>query len=775
MKEGFDNQPPLNNLPREGKRTPITSKSRGTTPRREGLQSIPKATLDPQSSEIRYVDDNSTCATKQNLDLYRRSEESPRNSPPFRSPVHSTSKDLLNPSHEQINSLSSPANGSRHITCITHESPSARCRISSKSPIKSNQPEKSQAQNNLELDECFDLSKQEKVLLQMTVELRPASSPNRADNQGSIQVKKSANKSSLGKGNIADVEQVISNDSPAQGCPRCSYDEFSLGNHNLESNAVSNTETARKSSANRPVEFPKISINKPSVEKSMEERRQEQAEREYQFVSNDEGSNLQNVTSTTIDKRSEGKRGIYHQEQHQNAVEENAEESEGAVDNIKQEAISLAESSSSQAEVEIEEQPAPPNANQPSNKEIQTGLEPRARYTVLEDLQIINYVKAKGGNNILSRRFWERAYELDKLLEQSRSADSMRERFRNHLRYVTEEELEIIQEWISANQGNGYAVFATRPPDSGSKKSLRGIETRPDTSHQLSQQPKKIKPTQSQPNKTVNSEANEQEVMEEEIVLKKRPEPASRKTLPIKNNKPSPREQMESEHSSLTEEEHVECESADRPRALTRRVTEDEDIRRRLIEFRSKPVENQKPGPEILRKAMYVNNASTKRKVYENSHVITEEMIPGKIARLNPCTNNPRATIRPERTKKDDVRGDEHKEMYKIRFNPETIHNKQKWLMEQAQIYGINSTEILDLFYWCSMNCQNLKRYLQGEKDILWDEREDLLLVGPARQLAWHVLARYKGPMVVKEREEFLEKVELLGKFQQRETSKNRR
>ena len=85
----------------------------------------------------------------------------------------------------------------------------------------------------------------------------------------------------------------------------------------------------------------------------------------------------------------------------------------------------------------------------------------RMKYTVAEDLTIIVYVNSKGGNSALSRTFWRRAVENDNLLNQKRSIDSLRERYRTQLVFLAGEDIFQMRKWIAAHGEKGHIVFKT--------------------------------------------------------------------------------------------------------------------------------------------------------------------------------------------------------------------------------------------------------------------------------------------------------------------------
>jgi hypothetical protein len=91
--------------------------------------------------------------------------------------------------------------------------------------------------------------------------------------------------------------------------------------------------------------------------------------------------------------------------------------------------------------------------------------------------------------------------------------------------------------------------------------------------------------------------------------------------------------------------------------------------------------------------------------------------------------------------------------------------DKEAWLEQQAKKYHMTSDQITDVFYYCSMDTNQLSQYLQGQNHLVWNEDEDTLLRGPAKTYAKRILGRYKGEANVKRRVEFLEKIDRLVDF----------
>lgn len=84
----------------------------------------------------------------------------------------------------------------------------------------------------------------------------------------------------------------------------------------------------------------------------------------------------------------------------------------------------------------------------------------RKKYSVAEDAKILKYVAdIEDKSECVSKNFWERAVTLDNLLGGTRTAESLRSRYRFFLSDLTEEEIGRIHAWNDVYGSPGYIVF----------------------------------------------------------------------------------------------------------------------------------------------------------------------------------------------------------------------------------------------------------------------------------------------------------------------------
>mmetsp|Transcript_27653 Transcript_27653/g.31867 ORF Transcript_27653/g.31867 Transcript_27653/m.31867 type:complete len:462 (+) Transcript_27653:3-1388(+) len=343
------------------------------------------------------------------------------------------------------------------------------------------------------------------------------------------------------------------------------------------------------------------------------------------------------------------------------------------------------------------------------------GQEVRGKYSVAEDIQIIDYVKWRSGINSLSRNFWQRAVEKDNLLEKKRSIDSLRERYRNQLRNVTEADLVVMRRWVTEHGEKGYITFKSVPgKDSTGKivheKKFAGIE---------------LENTSNQAGNTGVTKSKSKQQKVAKVRASEKPLDANVKSA---NNGEITQIQIRfgQVHGVTAQDMDVDD------------IESVEDVE-----------EVVKPRKHEKKEKM------SKRREYENMNRV-EDIYSRKATRENPI-NRPQSTYFEQtrvQTKGNQRRFDERE--------PEETMNQEAWLELQAERYNIGSEEVIDLFYSCSMNRGNLVRYLEGEKELAWNEDEDALLSGGAKDAAKAVLVRFKGIANVREREEFLQRVEQL-------------
>ena len=284
------------------------------------------------------------------------------------------------------------------------------------------------------------------------------------------------------------------------------------------------------------------------------------------------------------------------------------------------------------------------------------------KYSIEEDLEILDYVQSKPDSHFISKNFWKQAVDEDDLLNGKRSSESLRERYRHHLRYLSDEEQHRMVRWHNRHEEAGYGNYSTKPvrDDDGKihyQKRLEGIDSGADSNLFSSVSNRKKKSASKPATLTIDTK---------EGILK--------------------------EGESRFEDE----------------ITEDH-----------------------LR-------ASKKRRDYESMHQLDDRLLPRK-----------------------DFRDDDY--FYEEEDRRERrVSNKEMWLHELAERYSINPDKMTSLYYNCNMDSDLLRRYLDGETEILWNNDEDILLTGSQRESAQRVLSRYKGTSNVNSRSSFLKELDRL-------------
>ena len=91
-----------------------------------------------------------------------------------------------------------------------------------------------------------------------------------------------------------------------------------------------------------------------------------------------------------------------------------------------------------------------------------------------------------------------------------------------------------------------------------------------------------------------------------------------------------------------------------------------------------------------------------------------------------------------------------------------TMENKTgtvEILNESDGYFSPNKDQLREIFYFCSMDMDNVNKYLNGEVNLLWIEEEDQLILGPTGELGKLILSRYKGEDNVEQRVKFLDNI----------------
>ena len=92
------------------------------------------------------------------------------------------------------------------------------------------------------------------------------------------------------------------------------------------------------------------------------------------------------------------------------------------------------------------------------------------RYTIAEDLQILNYVSIHPLSSAGSRKYWKQAVNDPSFPCRYRTVESLRDRYRYQLRFVDEEDKKKLEEWVEKHGNQGYSIFNTVPSGPGEKK-----------------------------------------------------------------------------------------------------------------------------------------------------------------------------------------------------------------------------------------------------------------------------------------------------------------
>lgn len=339
----------------------------------------------------------------------------------------------------------------------------------------------------------------------------------------------------------------------------------------------------------------------------------------------------------------------------------------------------------------------------------QENQESRQKYSVGEDLRIIEYVNSKLGSNLISKNFWKAAYE-DGLLDKRRSVDSMRDRYRNHLRYLSIDDCDRMKEWLVEHDEKGFANFIRKAvKDPSGKiiyvKKLDGIESDVGT------------------NQTIAIVTNKEKKPKTDKPAKPRGK-SSKDKARVSAQRQSDYEEDDIE--SVHEDEYVPVQRKEPVRAMPQAELPVHQPRKQFVHL------EEELAPRL----------PEKRKGYEAMYHIDAQMLPRKVTR--------------------DVSFSRPDERFFSTQEEERLRDKETWLREQAMKHSISPDQMKSLFFRCSMNSLILDRYFRGEHNLIWDKDEDDLLTGPYKDVAKRVLSHYKGSANVRQREEFLTKFEHL-------------
>ena len=401
----------------------------------------------------------------------------------------------------------------------------------------------------------------------------------------------------------------------------------------------------------------------------------------------------------------------------------------------------------------------------------------RGKYTVGEDLKIMEYVMAHKGMSLTSRTFWQKAFDTDKLLNQKRSAESLRERYRKQLNCLTEADIQRMRKWVAENGEKGSINFKTKAQQESSGKIvyvkvLDNIEA--DT-------------TQSQSKNASRAKTDVKEQTQEKAVPSERKTTEKKQSVPEKIKEPQSLTKSSQKESLLpkfndalknkmeiemlwaeTEEKENEklanSTSKSTPKILRDKV-ELKEISAQNTAAKKTTTEEKKPTSDLK------SEKNSKRKEYQDMQQIDQVMVPRK--------NNNKESPAPQPMSAMELLEMSKKEKERERTAEKTQVSqpvdKEAWLEEQAKKYHMTSDQITDVFYYCSMDMDLLTKYLQGERHLAWNEDEDTLLRGPAKTYARRILGRYKGEANVQKRVEFLEKIDQISAIMQGKSEKKQR
>ena len=332
-------------------------------------------------------------------------------------------------------------------------------------------------------------------------------------------------------------------------------------------------------------------------------------------------------------------------------------------------------------------------------KEFPAYKEPGARYTIAEDLQLLNYTKIHPLPSIGSRKYWQQAIKDPSFPCKYRPVESLRDRYRYQLRFVEEADKKRMKEWVEKYGNKGYSLFNTVPlKGARGKKGIRrklvlfGLE---DTigCHISVDSIEKVSSIQSDKSNNKNSTA-------------------MRKT----------NEGLEESHSvgSIEHEEEMPADSS-------YSQLQDTEVRKSKARIRYSLADTDKTNK--------TNANSKKRKGYQHMSETDGFLMPYKAIKSNLDANL--LDIEHESTLTRDIEDNTY---------------------EMVSRECLRKSKLLDLFYSCSMNLNRVREYLKSNQSVAWNEQEDRLLMCPEREIHIKTLSLLKGAANVRERIEFLDK-----------------
>ena len=327
------------------------------------------------------------------------------------------------------------------------------------------------------------------------------------------------------------------------------------------------------------------------------------------------------------------------------------------------------------------------------------------RYTIAEDLQILNYTSIHPLSSAGSRKYWQQAIKDPAFPCKYRTVESLRDRYRYQLRFVEEEDKKRMEEWVKVHGDKGYSIFNTVPKKGpGGKKVFH----------------RKLVILELED--TIYSKASTHNVIETQST--------NRRDKNMKENRSSTGKVPEififEPQVSISREPH-----------------------RREEEITLDPSLPKSQGLEITHEISSVQTADTefddllkmpsgskKRKEYHHMNDTDEFIMPYKAIKPNPTVDFL----------------DIECEWFEEDKSQEQYLNKDNYHVDQE----------VDLFSSFSMGFEPVNKYFPLIRSISWSEEEDRLLTSPDKEIYIKILAETKGIANVKERVEFLETFNML-------------
>ena len=472
-------------------------------------------------------------------------------------------------------------------------------------------------------------------------------------------------------------------------------------------------------------------------------------------------------------------------------------------------------------------------------------------YTLDEDLKIIEYIQTHDEVYLqpTSKKYWEKAIEKFNLLEGTRSADSLRERYRLYLGDLDENDKIVIDSWLSEHGREGYLTFKKKEvADITGQKYIRNALDTIVLRHHPSTPSVPAKKDKNKLTKFSDAKTrtklewqfeNSFDGSENEIVYKPRemvqapaevienttrnsfpksPLPANSNMEvedPSKNKQPPPKPSNQREiQLRIASPNHLignrgkpiirdrgveanheddEIESVEDKIIPSMSLSDDISTQKTSQRF-SQPVA---PSSLVQNDHAYKPDSHIEDDIEEEEKKIVEEVVyypqeklsslkkpykPPESMNLLSRYFTPSKDRKPEEEERELLGSKPRKQVKKpedhdsnkenaninqiskdsLRMQPEInpkdmqkVVEKADWVKRISQKYNKTPKELLEIFYYCSMNVKILEKYFAGEDYLLWiKEEDDILLEGRDRVI--RMLQKYKKPENVLMRQEFL-------------------